>query len=78
MKTFNDLEIGDCIYTISRQTLLKFEIKDIVKYPMYVDFIYGESLFEAIYIPKDFLQQNQLCNVFADINAILEYTNENI
>ena len=80
MKTFKDLKIGDCIYNTCNfmQDCLKYKITNIFSDGSFVYFVYGKFPWDSILISNSVLQKSQWGNLFADINQIIEYINENV
>lgn len=79
-KTFEDLNVGDNLYYIRGfiQECIKLKIIDIIDLEYVVRFKYHYGGYSYIDISKNMLQDAKVGNIYADVNEILNYLNNNL
>lgn len=80
-KTFKDLGIGDCLYVCNKRInkIYRLQVTDIIKDEILARFYFSELPWDYISVPlEDFERSKADTDVFADINLLFNYINENV
>lgn len=79
-KTFKDIEIGDCLYSYNKNInkIYRFPITKIIKDKLKVRFYFSKDSWDYIAIRLEDLEFNKINNLFADINLLFSYINEDV
>ena len=77
MKTFKDLKVGDNIYVCDQDNnkCVKIKITAIIdtEWEWLIKFYYGKSSYDYISIFREELGLNNIRGIFADVNSLLKY-----
>ncbi len=75
MKAFKDLKVGDNIYVcyLDNNKCVKLKITDIVTEYNRIRFYYGKFSSDYITILPKELELNNIYGIFADVNSLLKY-----
>lgn len=80
-KTFKDIGIGDCLYSCNKNIniIYRFQVTKIIKRKSSVEFHFSEIPWDYIVILPGGLELNKTDGgIFADINLLFDYINEDV
>ena len=75
MKAFKDLKVGDNVYVydLYNNKCVKIKITTIVVTECLIKFYYGKSSYDYIAILSEELELNNIRGIFADVDSLLKY-----
>ncbi len=79
-KSFKDIGIGDCLYSCNKNInkIYRFPVTKIIKDASKIRFYFSELAWDYIAIRVEDLEFSKINDIFADINLLFNYINENV